>query len=413
MVPAMRKTSRRQFLSQLTASAIVFPRGRAAASQVNAPPSYDLLIAGGHVIDPSQKLSAERDIAISGNQIARLAVNIPRNQALDVLDARGKIVTPGLIDMHGHVFDGVRTAIDPDRVGIPRGVTTIVDGGSAGALTFPAFRKHVIERVDTRIYSILSLSTIGLVVSPGNEFYVDPRLIDPKATIRMIERNRDRILGIKARISGGPETAARDVEIMQLAREAGDATGVPIMMHWCNDPKPLALLKRGDIMTHPFNPPRAGPNLLGEDDKVLPQILALRERGIFTDFSHGGHLLWTVAEKAAAQGWFPDVISTDINQIHAGPGGHVVDLVTTMAKFMYLGLTLEQVVERVTVNPARILKFPEKLGTLEQGAAADVTVLDLVQADVELRDSTGEKRIGRQRLAPVATVKAGKQLMRA
>lgn len=402
----MPRTNRREFLNQLAAAAVVLPQVRDAAIQQDAT-TYDLLIAGGRVVDPSQQLSGQLDVAISGGRIARLAASIPRSQARELFDARGKIVTPGLIDMHAHVFDRViNTSIDPDLVGIRTGVTTVVDGGSTGAITFPGFRKHVIDRAETRVYAFLSLSTIGLIV--GNEFYIDPKLVDPKATVRVVNENADLIFGIKARISGGPETASRDVEIMQLAREASDATNLPIMMHWSNDPKALALLKRGDIMTHPFNPPRAGPSLLGEDGKVLPQILELRDRGIVTDLSHGSHVLWATAEKAAAQGWFPDVISTDIHRGNVGPTGHVVNLARTMDKFLYLGLTVDEVIRRVTSNPASALRFTEGLGTLKQGALADVTVLDLVEGDVELLDSQRAKRVGRQKLVPSATVKSGK-----
>jgi dihydroorotase len=402
----MPSPTRREFLSQLGAGALVLRQPATGGSQPPGTP-YDVLIAGGRVIDPSQGLSAERDIGIAAGLIRALAPAIPRQQARRVFDARGKIVTPGLVDMHGHVFDSVLPiSIDPDLVGIPKGVTTIVDGGSAGAATFPGFRKHIIQRAATRIYALLNISTIGLVVT--NELYIDPVLIDPKAAVRTIEANRDLILGLKVRVLGSPETAARDLEIMTLAREAADATGIPIMIHWSNDPKVLGLLKKGDIVTHPFNPPRAGFSLLGDNNNILPQILELRDRGIFTDFAHGTHLQWTIAERAAALGWFPDTISTDIHRAHVFPNGVVGDLPMTLAKFMYLGMTLEESIARVTSGPARILKFPEAVGSLAPGAVADVAVFDLVEGDVELLDSTRAKRTGRQRLVPVATVRAGR-----
>jgi dihydroorotase len=402
------------FLGQLGAAALLpaldcsfgsRPAGLASAVQVAS--EYDLLIAGGRLIDPAQNLAAPRDIAIANGKIALIATGIPRARARQVVDASGKLVTPGLIDLHGHVYDrGITISIDPDAVGVTKGVTTIVDGGSAGAGTFAGFRRYVIDRAATRVYALLNISTIGLVVS--NELYLDPRMIDPQAAVRTIQDNRDVILGIKVRITGRDADVAHDIEVMKKARQASDAAGVPIMLHWTNELRLLAMLKSGDILTHPFNPERAGPNCIGPDGKVLPQILALKGRGIFTDFSHGGHLLWETAEKAAQQGWFPDTLSTDIHRAHVAPNGAVIDLVTTISKFLYLGLPLEQAIEKVTSAPARILKFPEKIGTLEVGATADVAVLDVEQGAFEFLDSTRQSRRGRQRIVAAATVRAGK-----
>ena len=402
----MRRTSRREFFGQFGVAAVALPGARRGAAQAPAAQPYDLLIAGGRVIDPSQRLSAERDVAIANGTIARVASDIPRDGAREVFDARGKIVTPGLIDLHGHVYDsGIPISVDPDLVGLARGVTTIVDSGSTGARTFPGFRKHVIERARTRVYALLNIATIGLVVT--NELFLDPAIVDPEAAIGVIEAHRDRILGIKVRVNGRADGGASDMAALRKTREAADATGLPIMMHWSNESELLELLRPGDILTHPFNPPRAGPSLLDENGQVHPQILALRDRGIFTDFAHGGHLQWDIAERAAAQGWFPDTISTDIHRAHLAPDGAVIDLPTTMAKFLYLGLSLEQVIERVTTNPTRVLDFPERIGTLNSGETADVTVLEVVNGGVELVDSTGAARVGRQTLVPVATVKSG------
>jgi dihydroorotase len=163
-------------------------------------------------------------------------------------------------------------------------------------------------------------------------------------------------------------------------------------------------------LTHPFNPPSPNSSNLvgGEGDKILPQVLALKDRGIWTDFSHGGHLSWPIAEAAAKQGWYPDTISTDIHRAHVAPNGIVFDLPTTMSKFLYLGLSIEQAVEKVTAAPARILKFPEKIGSLEPESVADVTVSELATGDFEFFDTRREKRIGHQKVVPMATVKGGK-----
>jgi dihydroorotase len=394
---------RRQFLRRIGATAAVSPSLFCSSTDTAG---YDLLIAGGRVIDPAQSVDQPLDVAIADGKIAKVAANIPKSQARQVFDAAGKIVTPGLIDMHGHVFDSfVNVSIDADSVWLPKGVTTIFDCGSSGASTFPGFRKHIVSRARTRIYALLNISKIGLTVM--NELYLEPTLIDPKAAIQTIEANRDVILGIKVRINGRDEEVPHDVDALKKAREASDATGVPIMMHWTNEPRLLAILKKGDILVHPFNPPKSGPSLLGPDGKVFPQILELKDRGIFTDFAHGNHLLWETAEKAAAQGWFPDTISTDIWTAHVGANGVVQDLVTTMSKFLYLGLPLNQAIEKVTVNPVKILKIPEKIGSLRVGDQADVSIIRVADGDYELLDSTRQKRVARKRIVPVAAVRAG------
>jgi dihydroorotase len=412
----MSRTGRREFLQQLGASAVVLPQlgssALRAGSQAGAGGGagrYDLLITGGRVIDPSQQIAAVRDVAIVGDRIVRVDVGIPPSGAKQVFDARGKLVTPGLIDIHGHVYDsGITISIDPDVVGIPKGVTTIVDGGSAGAGTFAGFRKYVIDRSKTRVYALLNISTIGLVVA--NELYLDPRMIDSKAAIATIEQNHDVILGIKVRINGRHDELAHDIDVLKAARAASDATGVPIMMHWTNEPDLLGMLKRGDVLTHPFNPPSPNSSNLvgGEGDQIQPQILALKDRGIWTDFAHGGHLSWPIAEAAAKQGWYPDTISTDIHRAHVAPNGIVFDLPKTMSKFLYLGLSIEQAIEKVTATPAKVLRFPEKIGSLQPGSVADVTVSELATGDFELFDSLRVKRIGHQNITPFATVKSGK-----
>ena len=423
----MSTTNRRQFLQRLGASVAALPQvgsvvrgaafqaGRGGVPQTGAGrgrggapvPGFDLVIKGGRVIDPSRKISAVMDVAIKGDRIASLAANIPVSEARGVFEAGGKLVTAGLIDLHGHVYDdGITTSIDPDMVGISRGVTTIVDAGSAGAANFAGFRKYVIERAHTRVYALLNIGMNGCC---NNELYGDPRLVNAGAAIETIEQNRTMILGIKVRINGRHEDLAHDIEVLKKAREAADATGVPIMLHWTNEPDLIALLERGDILTHPFNPP--GPNSSnlsgGEPGKILPIVLTLKDRGIWTDFSHGGHLAWAVAESAAKQGWFPDTISTDIHRGHVPPNGIVYDLPTTISKFLYLGLSVDQAVEKVTAAPARILKFPDKIGSLEPGSVADVTISDVRSGDFELFDTRREKRIAHQKFVPTATVKGG------
>ena len=409
----MPRSSRRQFLAQLGGAALA---GAGAAPIAGATPSWgspaqfaaiDLLITGGRVVDPMRGVAGMADVAIAGDRIVQVGPGLPRAGAKQVLDARGAIVAPGLIDVHGHVYDeGIPTSVDPDLVGIPKGVTTIVDAGSTGASTFPGFRRYVIERAKTRVCAWLNISTIGLVVT--NEIYLDPRMIDVAAAVRTIREHPTVVLGIKVRVTGRDQDVPHDLEVVKKTREAADTAGVPIMMHWTNDRRLLDLLKPGDVLTHPFNPSRAGPDCLGPDGKVRPEILELRARGVLIDFAHGTHLLWETAEKAAAQGFYPDTISTDVHRAHIGPNGVVGDLVTTMTKFVRLGLTVDQAIEKVTAAPAKMLKFPERIGTLEPGAVADVSVLTVDEGTLELLDSARQPRTASSRIVAKATVRAGR-----
>ena len=385
-----------------------FSRRSLSASPGRLAASYDLLIAGGRVIDASQKLSAERDVAILHGKIARVAENIPRDQARQVFDAKGKLVTPGLIDLHTHVYEyGQTLGVSSDRVGVQSGVTTVVDCGSVGAPMWAGLRKFIIQGATTRIYALLNISSAGCCL---DEIYLDPRLIDAKTTRRVIEENRDIILGIKVRVRGKSSDAAHDVAVMKTAREVADATGVAIMSHWTDAPEVLAVLKKGDILTHPFNPVSANSaNLFGFDmeqaDKVLPQILALKDRGIWTDGQAATtHTQWDVIEKAMSQGWLPDALSTDVAR---NPDKSPASVLAPMTAFLHFGMSLDQVIERVTVNPAKMLNYPDKVGTLEPGVNADVAVLELAQGNFELRDGRGQTRTARQQFVNVATVKSG------
>jgi dihydroorotase len=423
----MSRSTRRTFLNQLGAAAIVpaighrplgfgsdapaaSAQGATSAPQASSSASYDLLIQGGRVIDPSQKLSAVRDVAIAGGKIAHIAENIPPAMGRQVYDAKGKIVTPGLIDMHTHVYRyGIALSVDSDIVGFQNGVTTVLDCGSTGSGTFMGLRKYVIEVVPTRVYALLNISSIGLVVT--NEIYLDPNMINARSAIQTITNNRDRIVGVKVRIRGTHADLAHDLEVMKTAREVADATGLPIMMHWSVEPDLLNVLKKGDILAHPFNPPSAnssnifGAGADGQADKVLPQILALKDRGIFTDGQLATtHHSWAISEKAANQGWWPDSISTDISRT---PEGQPASVLVPMSQFLHLGMPLEQVIAGVTSTPARIMNFPEKVGSLEPGVTADVAVLDLQQGSFEYGDGARQMRTLKQQFVATATIKGG------
>ncbi len=419
----MARSTRRAFLGQLGAAGVVlpgldsFPRGANASPALAtgqdsvSEASYDLLIAGGQVIDPGQGLSAVRDVAIRHGRIARVDENIPATQARQVFDARHKIVTPGLIDLHSHVYEhGTPLGVNSDLVGIQSGVTTIVDAGTTGASMFPGFRRFVIDGARTRIYALLNISTAGCCT---DEIYLDPRLINTRAVLRIIDAHRDLILGLKVRVRGRHEDLAHDLSVMKTAREIADQTGLPIMMHWSTEPDLLAILKAGDILTHPFNPPSENSsNVFGSQftqaNEVVPQILELEDRGIFTDGQLATtHHQWEVSERATRQGWFPNVISTDVAR---NPDRSPASVLLPMSQFLHLGLSLEGVIERVTTTPAKVLNYPERVGSLEPGSLADVALLELEEGMFTFGDSTRpdtQTRELRQQFVNVATVKGG------
>jgi dihydroorotase len=404
----MSLSTRRAFLGTLGATAVAVPALRSTTLGAGqAAASYDLLIKGGRVIDAAQKLNGQLDVAIAGGKIAAVAANIPANRARETFDAAGKIVTPGLINTHAHLYRyAYPISVDPEAVGFPAGVTTAIDAGSGGASTFLGFRKYVIEKQPLRIYAMLNISTIG---NFGNELYLGLGNINAKAAIRVINEHKDRILAIKVRINGNPNEVEHDAEVLTRARSASDETGLPIMMHWTNEAKLLALLKRGDILTHPFNIPTPNQSNLfgGAPGKVLPQILELKDRGIWTESQAvNSHHLWVNSEAAFAQGWAPDLISTDMGAITPQtPNGLM--LPWTMTQYLHLGLPIEQVVERVTLAPTKVFKFPEKVGTLEPGVTADVTVIDVQEGSFELIDQQNNKRTAKRKIVPVATVHGG------
>ena len=387
--------NRREFISAVACGAFA----------IRQAPRYDLLIKGGRVIDPSQGLSAIRDVGITNNRIAHIAADITPISARDVLDARGKIVTPGLVDIHVHVYHGVAiVGIEADVNGIARGVTTVVDAGSAGATTFPGFRRYVIERSVTRVFALLNISTIGLVA--GNELS-DLANVDSRAAVRVIEENRDVILGIKVRMT--PGTAKNpDLEALRRARDAADMAGVPLMVHIGGSSRPLedifALLRKGDVVTHVL---RGDGGILDTAGRVLPAALEASQRGVFMDIGHGSGNFWfDTAERALSQGWMPDTISSDLHS--RSVNGPVFDLTTTLSKFLLLGMTLEQVIQRATTNPAKVFRFRPAVGSLQEGSEADIAVLSLTEGNFEFTDSGGQKRTGRQKLEPVTTIKAGR-----
>jgi dihydroorotase len=371
----------------------------------------DLVIKGGKVIDPSQGLEALRDVAVRDGRIAAVEADIPARQARQLIRAEGKIVTPGLVDLHTHVFPYVGPyGIEPDPYFVTRGVTTVVDAGTSGAFTFPAFRRFIIERAATRIRALLHVVSIGMVTgsTPNMGELEDLRYCDPKLAARVASENRELIVGFKIRFSK-QYTGPNDLEGMKRARAAADEAGLPLMMHIGGSYTPLgdllALTKKGDVVTHAFNSHPHG--LLDSAGKIVPEVLEARRRGVLFDVGHGaGSFSFDVMENCLKQEFMPDTISTDLYR--ANIQGPVFDLATTLSKFLLWGLGLREVIARATVNAARVFAFGADIGTLRPGTEADVSLLELEEGDFTFTDSDGKRRLGRHKLSPVVTVKGGK-----
>lgn len=396
--------SRRRFLAHAAAlgAAAALPApllGRRSAA------AYDLVVAGGRLVDPESGISAPMDVAIAGGRVARVAERIAPDEGRQVLDATGRLVTPGLIDAHVHVYDGVaQVGIDADVVGVARGVTTLIDGGSAGATTWPGFQAYVVRPARTRVYALLNISRPGMTVP--NET-ADLGWLDAELAARTVEESGGDIVGIKVRMLAGiPE--GQDLEVMRRARAAGDLAGVPVVVHIGGQTSPLPrildLLRPGDVITHALR--REG-SILDGAGRVHPEVLEAVGNGVHLDVGHGrGNLDFDVAERVLGQGVTPTTISSDVHRGNAA--GPVFDLPTTLSKFMTLGMPLEDVIAAATAAPARIFDLGETLGTLAEGAAADLSVFEVAEGDYTLVDSGGKRRTAARRLVPWACLRDGR-----
>ena len=411
--------SRRQFLSHSASGLALAATGLASGSALAAMgpnDKFDLVVKGGEVLDPSQNLRAKRDIGIRFGAIEALEADIPADKALRVLNASGKLVTPGLIDLHAHVYPGSAIGIPGDELVPFQGTTTLVSAGDAGANTFAAFRRAVISHTRARVYAFVHIANIGLNGFPVPElFNIDYAQTDTAA--RAVAENADLVLGIKVRMSEnviakhGLEPLRRAIRACEIARG-----GAKVMCHIGGVETPqlmseiLDLLRPGDILTHAYS---GAPNIAGaftnivQDGKLLPAALAAKQRGVIFDVGHGGGSFdYTVAEVAMAAGAGPDTISSDIH-VFSGNTPGMPYLTWVMSKFLNMGLSLEQVVTMATATPARIINRAPKLGTLQIGAPADVSLLELVEAPVEFVDTRNNKRQGKVHLRPAGAVLAG------
>lgn len=370
---------------------------------------FDLILRGGTVIDPGQGLEGSFDVAVEGDRVAAVASDATASDAARVVDVRGRLVVPGLVDMHTHIFSDVtRLSVDVDSACLARGVTTSVDGGSTGSASFEAFRRWIAEPAKSRVYCFLHLSWMGLISMPMIGELALPAFADPEGAIDILRRYPDLAIGLKIRVEE-VQVGGSCLPMLKIAREVGDATGVPIMVHLGNSlealPEILKWLKAGDIVTHCMTGRRCG--LLDAAGRVFPEALEARQRGVWFDVAHGGaNFSHRAAEKLLEQGFVPDAISTDLTVRTVN--GPVYDLPTIMSKFVRLGLPLAEVVRLTTWQPARILRREHLFGTLRPGSTADITVLEWEEGELPLKDSLGDVMTLDRRLVPYLTVRAGK-----
>ena len=398
-------------LFRISGAALALHLGsQAAAGQT---PRYSLLIKGGHVLDARNGVDAVRDVAIADGRIASVAPDIPATDAAVVVDARGLFVTPGLIDIHAHVFYGTEAnteysngprAVPPDSHSFRSGQTTMVDTGGAGWRNFQQFKEQTIDRSRTRVLAFLNIVGNGMKGGPYEQDLGD---MDAKLTAQRATQFRDHIVGIKVAHYNGPEW-----DPVTRAVEAGTKANVPVMIDFGGNEPPQSLdallnthLRPGDIFTHMCAHVRGRTPIVDAQGQVEPFVLAARKRGVIFDVGQGGgSFLFRQAIPAAKQGFHPDVISTDL---HGGSmNGGMKDILNVMSKFLHLGMSVQDVVKANTSRAAEVIKRPE-LGHLGVGAEADVAVLGLRKGEFGFLDSSGWRMPGTQKVECELTVKAG------
>ena len=397
--------NRRKFIygSTCAAGTLMFARATSAFGAQAA--RYDLIIRGGRVIDTSMRIDGIRDIAISGGRIAAVETNIAADAA-DTIDARGKIVTAGMLDIHTHCGRDGRSG----GMVLQDGVTGWIDAGSNGA-------DHIADSIAVAKTSpqqarcLINIGRAGILPEGDT---MDIARADQGALRDAIAKNRDYIAGVKCRLSrdvAGPN----DFEVLRRAQEVATAFNLPVMIHMGQTISPIGklvdLLKEGDIVTHMFAPP---PNsIIGDVGHIVPEVLAARRRGVWFDVGNGvtGHMRWDTVEAIMKTGFWPDSFSTDWGLTSKTTG--VIDLPNCMSKLLGYGMTVPQAVARVTVNPSRTFPVFHDRGTLNVGAVADVAMLELREGNFEFLDNFNNKIMGKQRFFPAGTVLGGKRVQSA
>lgn len=373
--------------------------------------SYDLILKGGHVIDPSQNIDGVNDVAFSGGKVAAVGRDLKAGPGTEVRSVAGYVVSPGLIDLHTHVYwGGTSLGIDAEEFCRTSGVTTSIDTGSAGPGNFAGFRKHVIEPSQVRILAYLHVSFAGIYAFSNTIMYGESQsmqLMAPRDAVEVYEKNRDVLVGIKVRVglhaSGDQGTAP-----LNVALQVADELGVPLMCHIDHPPPSyeavLDMLRPGDVLTHAFRPfPNAPCTAQG---KVKPEVIAARKKGVLFDIGHGkGSFSFKTTRAMLANGFMPDTISSDVHTLCIN--GPAYDQVTTMSKFLVMGVPLNEVIKQSTVNAAMALKRPE-LGSLKPGSVGDATILSVREGKFDYEDVLGEHMTADRKIFAEATVVGGK-----
>jgi len=375
---------------------------------------YDLLIRDGEVIDPGAGLRGPMEVGITGGKIVEVAAGLREEDARRTISAKNRIVTPGLVDVHAHVFvNSSDMGENTDRFCNASGVTTVCDAGSAGSANFAGLRFVVDKAVRTRTRAFVNLSAIGIAGTARSGELAHFPYADPEGCARTIAENRDLAIGVKLRYGPGI-VWEYTTEPVKMARQAADMAGVPLMIHITGTPLPLpeilAHMKPGDIITHCFHGQDHG--IMGPEKQfLLREVVEAQRLGIVFDCAHGrgGHFNFPLIEKALDQGFLPDTISTDLTFMTA-TRGPVFDLTTTMSKLMHFGASIEDVVLRATARPAKIAGLEGTVGTLRPGANADVAILELRDGNFEFRDTDGNTVTGKRRLINQLTIKDGRVL---
>jgi dihydroorotase len=413
----MSNASRRQFVQAGVSLAALGAVPGAALAAMGPNDKFDLLVRNANVIDPSQGLAGKRDIGIRYGVIEALDANIAPERAARVMDAGGKLVTPGLIDLHAHTYAfGSAIGIPADELTAQQCTTTVVSAGDAGANNLAGFRRFVVPGSRTRQFAFVHIAVAGLAGFPVPELYnIDYAQVDVAA--RAVAENADFVLGVKVRMSENV-IARHGLEPLKRAISACERSGVParVMCHIGGVadralmPQILDLLRPGDVLTHCYS---GAPNIAGDgtnivqDGKLLPAALAAKKRGVLFDIGHGGGSFdYTIAEAAIAQGCPPDTVSSDIH-VFSGNTPGMPYLPWVMSKMIGLGFKLEEVITMATATPARVIGRVPKLGTLQIGAPADLSILEIVDGAVSFVDTRNNKRDGKMHLRPAGTVVAG------
>ncbi len=371
-------------------------------------PAYDLLLKGGRVVDPASGLDAVRDVALSHGRVAAIDRDIDPSLAIQVLDVGGKLVTPGLVDLHVHVFMGVTALSVPgDEFCLSTGVTTAVSAGDAGSATFEGFVNYTIRPSRTRLYGFVHIARMGLAAYPVGEMR-DIGYADVRGAAHVAREYRDVCLGIKVRMTNFI-VGSNGIEPLRKAIQAAEQADTRVMVHIYDIPGTLpdllAMLRPGDIITHVYMGTENG--ILDDQGRIIPAVREARQRGILFDVGHGSKAGFSlpVVQAAIQQGFYPDTISTDVHT--QSVNGSMRDLPNVVSKFINLGLSLPDALARATVMPGQIIDREPNLGRLTVGGPGDVAVFDLIEGPLDVRDDLGHSAEGGTRLQIVHTIRAG------